>query len=239
MNYDPALHYNLLRDEIEKQQKYFIDSWRCHDYSAFTLLDPKTWQLVKPANLPQRWEDIIASLYFNSIAFYDNSGDDCIDPLGNTMEVKLAMLDSSKCSIKPNGSLQYNNTTLEAGLAARFSVYETTNENHHNKDTGFVIFSSDLWSIIDAWIMPGFKVSELLHKSKSSNITRKISLRMFMDHGYKCSSPLPHIGWEKFKANLHEYTLYNCGYCDTPDHQVSAVEKFISMAKIENQIKIS
>lgn len=180
---------------------------RMNDYTFMKLYDAKSQKLSAPLDAFRRLNDILAATFVHYLAIDHQSGDDCIDRNGSTLEVKLAFIDSTDLTLSTQGNLIRRGS--ESGLLhatqAKFRVYKGTAKGHHNKDTAFVLISKDHACYIGGFMMKGDKVDELLTSGTQNSVQRKISLSQFIKYGYEINSSVPHIGWERYHESLTNF----------------------------------
>lgn len=196
----------LLDRTIREQQAILPLALRNHDYQNAKLYDPITKTVKKSGNFPQRWEDWVAGLYWDSLAIDHLSGDDVIDAFGNTMEVKLICVKAKNFSLSEKKSLFYNNDSYAKQLRVNFEVHNGTDEQHHNKTTGVVLYSIDLCKIITGYKVSGQTINDLL-RGKQTTVKRTISLSQIMKNAEPYKSKVEQVGFEEYLATVYDLLL--------------------------------
>jgi hypothetical protein len=221
---------------VALQAKYMTDFQRTFDYGEVKLYSESAGKLVSPPDKMRRLNDFLAAAYTHSIALYANSGDDCIDQYGNAIELKLAFIKGKEMRIGTSGRAIVTGpsaTGLMNSVNAKFRVYEGTDREHHNKDTAFILMSLDHNCYITGFMMPGDRVTEILHASGKNTEQRDVSLSNFIKHGYEFGSSVPHIGWNEYYDALWNYLHAREGRI-TGDDAEAAITKWISLADEKN-----
>jgi hypothetical protein len=196
----------LLDRTIREQQAILPLALRNHDYQNAKLWCPITNTTKKSGNFPQRWEDWVAGLYWDSLAIDHLSGDDVIAANGETMEVKLICMKAKNFSLSEKKSLFYNNDSFAKTLRVNFEVHNGTDQQHHNKTTGVVLYSVDLCKIITGFKVSGTTINDLL-RGKQTTVKRTISLSQIMKNSIPHTSKIETIGLEPYLATVYDLLL--------------------------------
>lgn len=196
----------MIARQVAFHIEYMTDFQRTHDYGLVKLFDTNTQTLVTPPNLMRRGNDFLAAAYVHALAINSTMGDDCIDAMGRSYELKLAYIKSTDMSIGKRGALiQGARGGPENSIMARFKVYEGTAREHHNKDTALILMSYDHNCFITGFMLDGATVGNLLHEGNQTTVARTITLNNFMKYGYEFGSSIPHIGWENYRSTLTQF----------------------------------
>jgi hypothetical protein len=196
----------LLDRTIREQQAILPLALRNHDYQNAKLWCPNTNTAKKSGNFPQRWEDWVAGLYWDSLAIDHLSGDDVIAANGETMEVKLICMKAKNFSLSEKKSLFYNNDSFAKTLRVNFEVHNGTDHQHHNKTTGVVLYSVDLCKIITGFKVSGTTINDLL-RGKQTTVKRTISLSQIMKNSIPHTSKIETVGLEPYLATVYDLLL--------------------------------
>lgn len=229
----------LIRAQVDLHDKFIMDLHRLRDYSFVKMFNPRTGTLNAPPDLLRRGNDILAAAYVSALAIDQQSGDDCIDVNGQSLELKLAIVSSDMLEFSSKGNLVrsgYGNG-LAHTLQAKFRVYDGTKLDHHNKDTAFVLLSYEHNCFISAFMMKGDDVQNLLMDGNQSGVQRKISLNQFIHHGYEINSAIPNIGWERYYSCLKNYVAGAEGHLP-PDEAMQALEDWTQLADLNKLRKL-
>lgn len=232
-----------LKSLIAKQIALNIDivtpCLRMTDYSFMKLFNIKKQKLTAPIDAFRRMNDVLAATFVHYLAIDQKNGDDCVDMNGNTLEVKLAFINSSDLTLSTQGNLIRKGS--EGGLIhntqAKFRVHKGTAKGHHNKDTAFILVSEDHACFIGGFMMHGDKVDELLTSGTQTGVQRKISLSQFIKYGYEINSSVPHIGWERYHECLKNFVAGAEGMLSIPKAG-EAHQAWTELADIRNLRKL-
>ncbi len=229
---------HMIEHQVAFHTEYITDFQRTHDYGLVKLYDAKTQQLVTPPNLMRRGNDFLAAAYLHALALDSAMGDDCIDAMGNSYELKLAYINSADMSIGKRGALiQGARGGPENSIMARFKIYEGTDRNHHNKDTALILMSYDHNCFITGFMLDGVTVGNLLHEGNQNTVARTITLSNFIKYGYEFGSSVPHIGWANYRSTLFDLVKAREQRI-SPEETETVVEKWVSFADPRNLQKL-
>lgn len=222
-----------IKEQIALHSKYMMDFEWSQDYRYVRLWDPKKRELCLPSDWKRRSNDILAANYIHAIALYQGTGDDCVDYLGETYEVKLTYLKSRDYQLSENGSIVQKNPKVNAkpkgithSCRANFRVHKGTDPNHHNKKTIYVLMSEDHKSYITGFYLEGEKVKDLLSGDKATE--RSISLSQFIHNGTEVSSHVPSMGWGNYQEKLANFLAARDGLL-TGDAREQAVDQWVNL----------
>lgn len=228
----------LISKQVAFHTEYITDLQRVHDYGLVKLYDISANKLVSPPNLMRRGNDFLAAAYLHALAIHQDHGDDCIDALGNTYELKLAYINSRDMSIGKRGALiQGARGGPENSIMARFSVYPGTEREHHTKNTALILMSYDHNCFITGFMLEGNIVETLLHEGNQNTVSRTISLSNFIKYGYEFSSSVPNIGWTNYLTTLTNYVKAREQRL-TVDETNAVVEQWVGFSDPNNLQKL-
>lgn len=219
------------------QLKYMTDWHRSKDYDGAKMCNPINGKLIElPGDWARRWNDMMAATYVHSVANYSESGDDCTDHYGNSMELKLAFIKARDLRIGASGRAIVSGpsaSSIGSIVNAKFRVYNGTDANHHTKDTALVLMSLEHNCFISGFILPGEKVKEIVHNENRNGVQREISLSAFIRDGYEFGSSAPHIGWENYYSALFDYLSAKEGRITGDEAQI-ALDNWVRFADERN-----
>lgn len=219
-------------NQVALHSKYMLDFEWSQDYRFVRLWDQNTRSLCLPSDWKRRTNDILAAAYIHAVALNQGSGDDCVDPQGNTYEVKLTYIRSQDFTVTDRGAIiQRSNARTPKGILqacrANFRVYGGTSYDHHNKPTAYVLMSEDHRCFITGYMMAGDQVTSILHSGQKSE-ERSISLSQFQSNGYEIGSSCHNIGWEKYVSALRGYLQARDGLLVGSDRD-TAVDSWLNL----------